>query len=79
MDAHGRFERLPDRLGIEDYNYGHFRPRQLGWEFKAILARRGIHPGEPAPDFMLSRVDGGQARLSELRDRPVLLHFGSFT
>ena len=36
--------------------------------------------GEPAPDFDLRRADGkGRVRLSDLRGKPVVLVFGSFT
>ncbi len=34
-----------------------------------------ITPGEPAPDFELTDVDGKLVRLSDLRGRPVLLAF----
>jgi len=46
---------------------------------QATIEKRGIQSGEMAPDFELTRVDGGTLRLSELRGKPVLLHFGSFT
>lgn len=51
----------------------------------------GIHPGDlripdkfdvgdMAPDFCLPRLDGsGKVRLSDLRGRPVVLVFGSYT
>jgi hypothetical protein len=48
-------------------------------DVQATLKTRGIRPGEIAPDFELPRVGGGSLRLGELRDKPTLLHFGSFT
>jgi len=39
----------------------------------------GLPLGEAAPDFELPRAEGGSLRLSDLRGRPTLLHFGSFT
>lgn len=39
-----------------------------------------VQVGEVAPDFELSDARGaGRRRLSELRGRPVLLVFGSYT
>jgi peroxiredoxin len=35
--------------------------------------------GEAAPDFELADLDGGSLRLSDLRGRPVVLEFGSYT
>lgn len=34
-----------------------------------------ITPGEPAPDFELTDVQGNLVRLSELQGRPVVLAF----
>ena len=39
-----------------------------------------LQVGDPAPDFKLKRMDGGEVRLSSFRgQRPVLLVFGSYT
>ncbi|HEX2063986.1 MAG TPA: hypothetical protein VHE80_06160 [Acidimicrobiales bacterium] len=69
--------RQPEAPG--DYNYSHFRRRHITDEVVGFLGARGIRPGEPAPDFELPRAGGGTVRLVDLRDRPVLLHFGSYT
>jgi len=61
------------------YNYERFRTRHLLSDVQGTMERRGIQPGEPAPDFGLAVVGGGALRLSDLVGRPVLLHFGSFT
>ena len=76
----------PDRSGrrtdvqsLEEYNFEHFRSWHLvqdGWK---TLRTEGIRPGELAPDFAVSGVDGEPFRLSELRGLPVLLRFGSRT
>lgn len=66
-------------LGPKQYNYEHFRRRHLAEEVGAFVVGRGVRPGALAPDFELPAVGGGTVRLSDLRDRPVLLHFGSFT
>ena len=34
-----------------------------------------LTPGELAPDFEIDDLNGRRIRLSELRDRPVLLYF----
>lgn len=60
------------------YNYDHFRTQHFLYDVKATLAGHGVQPGEPAPDFELPATDG-MLRLSELRGKPVLLHFGSPT
>jgi hypothetical protein len=66
-------------LGREDYNFEHFRTKHLLSDLQATCEKRGIPPGNMAPDFELSRVNGAALRLSELRGTPTLLHFGSFT
>ena len=47
-----------------------------------VHARAGqLHPGDPAPDFSLAKVDKtGQVQLSALnRQQPTVLVFGSYT
>ena len=70
---------LPLLHSPEEYNFEHFQRKHLLEDSKATLEKRGIAPGEPAPDFEMPRVGGGHLRLSSLRGRPVILHFGSFT
>lgn len=74
-----RFALLPAPMTADEYNYEHFRATHLLADARRSLDMAGIQPGELAPDFALPRADGGALRLSDLRDRPVLLHFGSFT
>ncbi len=74
-----RFQAMDERLSPEEYNFEHFRTRHLLYDVTGTLERRGIRPGETAPDFELPRVGGGSLRLSDLRSRPTLLHFGSVT
>ena len=62
-----------------DYNFEHFRFRHVLADALGTITARGIRPGDRAPDFELPRTNGGSLRVSELHDRPVLLHFGSFT
>jgi cytochrome oxidase Cu insertion factor (SCO1/SenC/PrrC family) len=61
------------------YNFPHFRSRHLLEDAARTVRASGIQPGELAPDFELPRADGGRLRLSDLREQPVLLRFGSFT
>ncbi len=63
----------------DEYNYEHFRRHHLVEEVARFLVRRGVRPGAAAPEFELPAVGGGTVRLADLRDRPTLLHFGSFT
>ena len=72
-------ERADPGLPPGDYNYRHFRTRHLLLDVEGTIHARGVRPGEPAPDWELPRVGGGTLRLSDLRGRPTLLHFGSFT
>jgi len=78
-DAWTRFEHLRYRQPEEDYNFEHFRTRHLWNDAQATMEVRGVMPGTMAPDFELQSTDGTRIRLSELRDKPVLLHFGSGT
>ncbi|MDQ3548973.1 MAG: redoxin domain-containing protein, partial [Chloroflexota bacterium] len=73
------FERLPIVEPADEYNYDHFRARHLFLDIRRGIENQGIMPGEVAPDFELPQADGGSLRLSDLRGRPALLHFGSFT
>jgi hypothetical protein len=68
-----------DWLSRDDYNFEHFRVKHLRSDLQATLEKRGVPPGAVAPDFELPRVSGAALRLSELRGKPTLLHFGSFT
>ena len=85
MDSseHGLVAEPPQRpveaLPPDEYNFEHFRTRHLIYDVEGTIRTRGIPPGEPAPDFSLPHVGGGLLRLSDLRDRPTLLHFGSYT
>lgn len=80
-DAPARFATLERAESLEDYNFQHFRTKHLAQDGRRTVAAEGIAPGELAPDFELPRADdaGATLRLSDLRGRPVLLHFGSFT
>jgi len=79
VDARERFEGLERPQSIKEYNYEHFRTRHLVLDAVGTVQVRGIQPGELAPDFELPALGGRTIRLSDLRDKPVLLHFGSFT
>ncbi len=72
-----RFGVLAEKEPLNEYNFAHFLTKHLVNDGKRTLKKRGIPPGELAPDFELPRVGGGSLRLSDLRGRPVLLHFGS--
>jgi hypothetical protein len=66
-------------MKIEVYNFEHFRTRHLLNDARGILAGEGIAPGEVAPDFELPSTEDGAVRLKDLRGRPPLLRFGSFS
>ncbi len=78
-DVKHQFATLDEKVSLDDYNFEHFRTKHFLRDGKRTVMNRGIQPGEMAPDFELPRVGGGSLRLSELRDKPVLLHFGSFS
>ena len=74
-----RIAQYPVVEPIDAYNYDHFRAKHLLLDVRRGIENQGVIPGEHAPDFELPRAGGGSLRLSDLRGRPVLLHFGSFT
>lgn len=78
-DVHQRLGGLTQWQPLDEYNFEHFRTRHLAYDAQATVRTCGIQPGEIAPDFELPRVGGGTFRLSEHRQKPVLLHFGSYT
>lgn len=61
------------------YNYEHFWLRHFVADLVRTAQGAGLKPGVEAPDFDLEATDGSRVRLSELRGRPVFLHFGSGT
>ena len=63
----------------DNYNFEHFRQYILRADAIRTIERHGIDAGETAPDFELPVPTGEFLRLSALRGRPVLLHFGSWT
>ena len=67
------------KLPLETYNFRHFRPRHLWYDAKLTVRASGLAPGQPAPDFELPTTQGDKIRLSDLRGKPVLVRFGSFT
>jgi hypothetical protein len=78
-DAAERFAALTEKEPIGEYNYEHFRTKHLLQDAQRTIEKRGVLPGEMAPDFSLPKAGGGSLRLSDLRGKPVMLHFGSFT
>lgn len=74
-----RFENLPIVEPGDEYNFEHFRAKHLFQDIQRSIINQGIMPGEMAPDFELPQAGGGTLRLSDLRGKPALLHFGSFT
>src|SRR6476620_3590726 len=65
-------------LGFSSYNYGHFS-RELFRELGRV-SFSGPEPGERAPDFKATTLDGETIRLSDFaKKKNVLLVFGSAT
>ncbi|GJG85310.1 hypothetical protein tb265_04910 [Gemmatimonadetes bacterium T265] len=60
----------PEGTGT-DYSPLHLPPVPTGTHIR----RTGLHPGEPAPDFRLPAVQGGEHSLSEFLGRGLLLVF----
>ena len=77
VDAVPTPESLEWRREYGDYNYRRFRTKHFLYDAQVTREKRGATPGEMAPDFELPCAGGGSLRLSDLRGRPVLLHFGS--
>ena len=71
------------RDGGEDFvgteNYEHYRREHQIADFTRTRRGQGLRPGQEAPDFELESATGDRVRLSALRGRPVVLHFGSLT
>ena len=42
---------------------------------KEIIARNGIEIGKSAPDFELTKLDGTNVKLSDLKGKKVILNF----
>lgn len=61
-----------------DYNYKNFSFAMDGVGVGRWL-QDGPKPGSPAPEFSLETLDGNRFTLSDLRGRPVVLEFGSYT
>ena len=70
---------LGNQRQLGEYNYEHFRPKHLLADLWKTLRGEGLQPGAQAPDFEMETTEGERVRLSELRGRPVVLRFGSFT
>lgn len=79
IEIEKRFNALDAKQNSEDYNFEHFRTGILLEDGRRTIEATGICAGEIAPDFELPQVGGGSIRLSDLRGKPVLLHFGSFS
>ncbi len=74
-----RFVNLDESEKSDNYNFEHFKTKILLHDMQRTVEARGIEPGAIAPDFELSQVGGGSLRLSDVRGRPTILHFGSYT
>ncbi len=64
---------------LREYNYEHFRTWHFLADVQQTIKGGGVQPGQQAPDFELEATEGGRVRLSTLRGRPIVLHFGSVT
>lgn len=63
----------------DDFNFRHFRMRHMIAELLRGAAEHVVPPGAPASDFVLEGTRGEHVGLADLRGRPVLLHFVSYT
>ena len=62
-----------------DFNFRHFRMRHMAAELLRTYSWDGIGLGAGSPHFELETTDGRRLHLRDLRGRPVLLHFVSYT
>ena len=62
-----------------DFNFEHYRLRHMVAELLRGFGDQFVLPGSEAPDFELTSTKGERVRLSQMRGRPVLLHFVSYT
>lgn len=73
---------MPDPTSAETvflgrpYNFPDWRPTA---EERHYFQYETPRAGEPAPDFTLATLDGGEVTLSALRGAPVVMEFGSIT
>lgn len=74
-----RFAALDADEKSENYNFEHFKTKLLLADARRTVEARGIEPGELAPDFELPEVGGDTLRLCDLRGKPTILHFGSYS
>ncbi len=74
-----RFAALDADEKSDNYNFKHFKTKILLHDIERTAKARGIEPGEFAPDFELPQVGGGSLCLGDLRGRPTILHFGSYS
>ncbi len=63
----------------DGYNFRHFRRAHAWADARRTWNEVGLLPSQVAPDFELQSTDGQSVRLSSLRGKPVVLHFGSYT
>ncbi|MBL8210965.1 MAG: redoxin domain-containing protein [Bryobacterales bacterium] len=78
--AQEQFEQLCTREPREVYNFRHFERRHLWEDARRTRERAGVRPGAEAPDFELPGAgDDGLVQLSELRGKPVVVHFSSYS
>jgi AhpC/TSA family protein len=64
---------LAGHYNYPTYSFALEQPELANWP------QTGACTGQLAPDFELQDLDGALVRLSELRGRPVVLEFGSYT
>ena len=74
-----RFVDLDESEKSDKYNFEHFKTKILLRDAQRTIEARGIQPGETAPDFALPQIGGVSLRLSDLRGKPTILHFGSYS
>ena len=58
------------------YNFTDWRSTR---EERAYFLTGVARAGDPAPDFTLPTLDAGEVTLSSLREKPVVIEFGSIT